>query len=55
MLLTLVVAVGLAGAVAYSSAVVEMRRLSAVIDTQESTIMDLTRSVDLLLKERSAP
>jgi len=48
--LTVIVAVGLAGLVAYSTALTENGRLREIIDSQESTILELNKSVDLLLK-----
>jgi len=49
--LIVVVAVGLAGVVAYQSILSENRRLQTMIDSQEATIMDLNQSVQLLLND----
>ena len=51
--LTVVVAVGLGGVIAYGRAYSEIRRLAAIVDAQESTIADLVKSVDLLQKDRA--
>ena len=49
--LTAVVAVGLAGALAYLRAQLEIRQLNTIHDAQERTISSLIESVQLLMKD----
>ena len=53
--LTVVVAVGLAGLVAYNRAYSETHQLREIVDSQESTIVELSQSLELLRHRTPGP